>query len=116
MSKGVLLMTRNSGFAVLLLVLRPSTFTMSERSPNSAAGGTSIGAHAIAANGRYSAFVAAAQRKDSITRSIAGCFRFLILIQCFVRPARYGRSRCFETNPSNPNNEDAIRPAGQQAS
>jgi hypothetical protein len=31
--------------------------------------------------------------------------RFLTLIQCFRRPPRYGRSRCFETRPSSPNSQ-----------
>jgi hypothetical protein len=34
----------------------------------------------------------------SITRSMAGCFLFLILTQCFDRPACYGRSWRFETH------------------
>ena len=43
-----------------------------------------------------------AQANASITRSIAGCFRFLTLIQSGDRPARYGRSRRFDTRPSKP--------------
>jgi hypothetical protein len=38
-----------------------------------------------------------------ITRDIAGCVRFLSLIQYFDLPLWYGRSRRFETNPSKPN-------------
>ena len=37
-----------------------------------------------------------------MTRDIAGCFRFFTLIQSGDRPARYGRSRRFETKPSKP--------------
>jgi len=47
--------------------------------------------------------VPACHQKTSITRFFAGCCRFFTLTQCFCRPLRYGRSRCFETNPSNPN-------------
>ena len=32
-------------------------------------------------------FVGLDQAANSLTRSIAGCWRFLILIQCFDRPA-----------------------------
>ena len=37
-----------------------------------------------------------------MTRSIAGCSRFLTLTQWGDRPARYGRSLCFDTKPSRP--------------
>jgi hypothetical protein len=37
-----------------------------------------------------------------MTCDIAGCFRFFTLIQSGDRPARYGRSRRFETKPSKP--------------
>jgi hypothetical protein len=33
---------------------------------------------------------------------MAGCVPFFTLIQCFCRPPRYRRSRCFETKPSTP--------------
>jgi hypothetical protein len=44
-------------------------------------------------------------RNESKARSIAGCFRFFTLIQCFCRPPRYGRSRCLGTRPSRPNSQ-----------
>ena len=31
-----------------------------------------------------------------MTRDLAGCLRFLVLTECEGRPARSGRSRCFE--------------------
>ena len=40
-----------------------------------------------------------------MTRDIAGCFRFWILIQCGERPARYGRSLCFDTKPTRPSRQ-----------
>src|SRR5271165_6784181 len=38
----------------------------------------------------------------SVTRIIAGCALFLTFTQSFDRPGRYGRSRRFDTKPSNP--------------
>ena len=38
-------------------------------------------------NGDFEHVYVRAASHASITRSIAGCFRFLILIQCFDRPA-----------------------------
>ena len=39
------------------------------------------------------------QEKASFTLSIAGCSRFLTFTQSGDRPARYGRSRRFDTKP-----------------
>jgi len=46
----------------------------------------------------------------SITRFIAGCFRFLNLIQCFDRPAKW--SRRFDTDPSSPIRQAARNRSG----
>ena len=40
-----------------------------------------------------------AHANDSLTLSIAGCFRFFTLIQSGDRPARYGRQRPFLATP-----------------
>jgi len=48
-------------------------------------------------------------RAPSPAPSIAGCFRFLIFTQCLDRPARYGRFRRFDTNPSNPISTKQVR-------
>src|ERR1700751_3411065 len=75
----------------------------------------------------------AVHENESITRLIAGCFRFFTLTQSFDRPARYGRSTRFDTMALKSHitggaeevgtdfallelsDEDAVRPAGEQA-
>ena len=47
-------------------------------------------------------FFWAAHHFVSITRDIGECLRFLNSIQCFDRPAQYGRSWRFDTKPSRP--------------
>jgi hypothetical protein len=42
------------------------------------------------------------KRKASFALSIAGCSRFLTFTQSVDPPARYGRSRRFDTKPSSP--------------
>src|SRR5215468_6519960 len=43
---------------------------------------------------------------------LASLHRFLILTQSFDRPARYGRSACFDTMPSSPMSHAALNRSG----
>src|SRR5438309_2187536 len=48
----------------------------------------------------------------SVARSIAGEVGFFTFTQCTERPARYERSRCFDTMPSSPSLQACLNIAG----